>query len=158
MAEEVEPLPEGWSEHHKNGKTYYYNKATKKSTWKRPVAFVNDGSFMERVKAMQQAKAVPKEVSSDNKESDDATTAPKEMRPTTKDSTGNSKRKAQEAEEVNSEQSKGGDSDGRAPKASRFTKSAAGSSDAASEYLRQVQELQSMDKQTDSTGGKWLVR
>jgi len=35
---EEDPLPPGWTEvtDKKSGKTYYYHKATKKTTWKRP--------------------------------------------------------------------------------------------------------------------------
>ena len=36
--QEDQPLPEGWKEVNdpKSGKTYYYHKETKKTSWKRP--------------------------------------------------------------------------------------------------------------------------
>ena len=49
---------------------------------------------------------------------------------------------------------------GAPPKKSRLSanKEEKRTGDPAAEYLRQVQELESVDKLTDSTGGKWLVR
>lgn len=193
MSDIPNPLPEGWTEHKtKAGKVYYYHAATKKSSWKdpRPIGevFSNDGSFMDRVRAMQAAAAADGESGAlDKTDERDTTTStlptgvipgestPALDTPTTTTSefapkgdelvrdaaaAVGSKRKPQ-AESTDGRVDKNSLGDGHKAngKASRFKATAKESiSDAAQEYQKQVQMLMAMDKQTDSTGGKWLVR
>lgn len=177
MATRILDLPQGWTVHKtKDGRQYYYNASTKTSSWKKPEApaFENDGSFLEKVKAVleeQETKASavdakPKveesklnaetlsntgldkdSVTSFNKsEADSAASAPS----TSADDEAGSESGKRKADQ---------EADSRPSKPSRFKSANAPSqSDAATDYLRQVQQLQSMDRQTDSTGGKWLVR
>jgi hypothetical protein len=179
-AEQSQPLPDGWTEHKtKAGKMYYYHAATKNSSWKNPrptaEAFNNDGSFMVRVREMQATAACESgatEIATGNVEALLATTATPAVDETASAvkapaALGAGERGEQPAR--NSAAAVGskrkplaedsGGSDGSKPKASRFKATdQAGASDAAQEYLKQVQKLTAMDKQTDSSGGKWLVR
>jgi len=196
MPDSQNPLPEGWTEHKtKAGKLYYYHAATKKSSWKdpRPVSevFTNDGSFMERIRAMQAAAAAADGGNDPSEKSDvigkTSAALPVDMVPDRAtpavDTSNNaahsktepkgeqlvrdaaaggvgSKRKPQaESNNGNDDKKSRNDSSKPTGKASRFKATTKESStDAAQEYQKQVQMLMAMDKQTDSTGGKWLVR
>lgn len=180
-------LPAGWTSHRtKEGRPYWYHSASKVSTWKKPEVpkceeppkvsmtgtpgFDNDGSFMEKIRLIMQ-NSQP-QVAGDTKVDPAASSATTPAVASTSAVTPESlhansssarpaedtSKKRKETAAVTSEER----SDGRvvaSAKSSRLTKAAPSKpSDAAAEYLRQVQALQSIDKSTDSTGGKWLVR
>jgi len=187
-AEQSQPLPDGWTEHKtKAGKMYYYHAPTKNSSWKNPrptaEAFNNDGSFMVRVREMQAAAACESgatEIATGNNAeallATTATPAVDETASAVKASAAlgageRGEQPAQDsaaavglkrkplAEDSGGSDGSGGSKSNSKPKASRFKATdQAGASDAAQEYLKQVQKLTAMDKQTDSSGGKWLVR
>ena len=187
------PLPEGWTSHHtKEGKLYYFHSESKKSSWTRPVEepavkapssnFSNDGSFMDKVRAMQKQQQ-GKSQESPGKCAVAAPTSPggaisgvggdaaTSLQPDTfARLTGNAeKRKADELVGGGSNSISGRSSSssissisegsklvGKAPrlKSGSSTKKEDGS---AEEYLRQV-ELLSKNDRSDEAGGKWLVR
>jgi hypothetical protein len=195
----MDELPKGWTRHvTKEGKEYFYNSDTKKSSWTKPVSsstlpevthspipFQNDGSFMDMIRSMNQGnnieqpssdanttsgttsssatstdadittKAQPNKSEGDIPPSSSVSSPPSSSIESTVSTSGDLKRKVDEnTEEVDT-------SEHNAPKvkSSRFkAKSTTTKNDPAEEYLRQVQALQDMDKGSDSTGGKWLVR
>jgi hypothetical protein len=165
------PLPDGWTEHKtKAGKTYYYHAATKKSSWKdpRPVGegFSNDGSFMERVRAIQAAASDAEAGASslDGSDASEATLEAVEVKAfTSTEAEGRSNEGLEGVSAVGDLKRKPAEDEdgsvGNKPKSSRFKAAPeTKASDAAQAYLNQVQQLTAMDKQTDSSGGKWLVR
>lgn len=190
----MEHLPKGWSQHKtKEGKVYYYNSESKKSSWTQPkseqikspapTSFQNDGSFMDMVRAMNKSSngggcstsqgtdvsksEAPVNVSAAAAVGATSTTSGKKDIKSKTDTPSQQvdlKRKIDNdsCEEVSSSNNSSSRSElhnKMKVKNSRFkAKPQQEKVDPADEYLRQVQQLQDMDKGSDSTGGKWLVR
>jgi len=168
----AEDLPSGWTVHKgKDGKTYYHHAASKKSVWSLPPkpAFQNDGSFMESIRALKKSEGGSVSLPSGGDGSSTWAANPDTQHSFTRDgatpaergSSGDGKRKGASAA-VDSEQRGPAEAAPKSSKAPRLksggdsSKPSAGAS--AASYLAEVEKLTRMDKQTDATGGKWLVR
>lgn len=175
----MEELTKGWSQHKtKEGKLYYYNAETKKSSWTKPSApklpsFRNDGSFMDMVRSMNKTTNNNSVVKSQDTTTDiiDTNNAASASDDTSNKQTDGTVENVptettkNEVVEISNDLKRKNDDESTdvqnkgKGKNSRFKPKPQNEKlGAAEEYLRQVQQLQEMDGDSGSTGGKWLVR